>query len=512
MTSRILVVDAVPTNRIILRVKLSAAYYEVVQATSGQAALAMLRKSAPDLVIAAADLPDMSGRALCAAIRHKAQAGGPNQSSVPVPVVIMHTQDDPGERLASLAAGADDVLTRPIDDVVMLARLRSLLRARDAEAELQLRDDTRRALGLAEHSAEFAMPGRVRIVSTGVHPEVRAMVNRLQQRSDDHIEFVDADDALRDTGRAPDVVVVAEAPGGLGEGLALLPQLRANRATRQSALIYIAQPDQRREAASALDLGANDLMITGPDVDELTIRLKKQIARKRTNDRLRANMRDGLRAAVIDPLTGLYNRRYALPHMSRMAEQAQRMRRPYALLLADLDYFKQVNDDYGHTAGDAVLVTLAQRLKDNLRAADLIARWGGEEFLVAMPDTDRRSAQRTAERLCALMAKHPVTLPGDRRITVTLSIGVAIGLPSTDDTPVDLISRADQALYAAKNKGRNTVVMSDTVMALPSPEKRKPLPPAPKPNPRLAPPVEIEQARDTGTDGATIPPWGLSRT
>lgn len=506
MTSRILVVDAVPTNRIILRVKLSAAYYDVVQATSGQAALAMLRKTAPDLVMTAADLPDMSGRALCAAIRQKSDL----RPGVSIPVVILHGDEDPGERLASLAAGADDVVTRPVDDLVMLARLRALLRARDAEAELQLRDDTRRALGLAEHSAEFAMPGRVRIVSAGPQPEIRGLVNRLQQRSDDHIELLDTEDAFRDAGRAPDVVVVAEGCDDRAEGLSLLPQLRASRATRHSALLYIARPDQRKEAASALDLGANDLMMSIDDVDELAIRIKKQISRKRTNDRLRANMRDGLRAAVIDPLTGLYNRRYALPHMSRMAEQSQRLRRPYALLLADLDHFKQVNDDYGHAAGDAVLVTLAQRLRDNLRAADLIARWGGEEFLVAMPDTDRRSAQRTAERLCALMAKHPVTLPGDRRITVTLSIGVAIGLASGEDTPVDLVSRADQALYAAKNKGRNTVVMSDTVLSLPKAKARRALPPAPKPNPRLTQ-TEIEELRDTGTDGATIPPWGLSR-
>ncbi|MBP0484032.1 diguanylate cyclase [Sagittula salina] len=506
MASRILVVDAVPTNRIILRVKLSAAYYDVVQATSGQAALAMLRKAQPDLVLTAADLPDMSGRALCAAIRQKSMSGpGPA-----IPVVVMHDVDEPGERLASLAAGAEDVLTKPIDDVVMLARLRSLLRARDAEAELRLRDDTRRALGLAEHSAEFAMPGRVRVVSPGPQPEVRGLVNRLRARTDDHIELVDAEDAPRDTGHPPDVVVVIESPGIAGLGLSLLPQLRANRTTRQSMLIYIARPHQRKEAASALDLGANDLMTTGPDVDELVIRLKKQITAKRLGDRLRANMRDGLRAAVIDPLTGLYNRRYALPHISRLADQADALRRPYALLLADLDHFKQVNDDFGHAAGDAVLVALSHRLRDSLRAADLIARWGGEEFLIAMPDTDRRKAQRMAERLCAMMAKHPVTLSGNRRITVTLSIGVAIGMPAAHDKPADLVSRADSALYAAKNKGRNAVVMADTLRALPLAATRGPLPPAPKPNPRL-PPLDPLAQRDTGTDGATMPPWGLSR-
>ncbi|MBY6112845.1 diguanylate cyclase [Mameliella alba] len=456
MTGRILIVDSVPTNRIILRVKLSAAYYEVIQADCGATALSMLRKVSPDLVITATELPDMTGRALCAAINEM-------PLSIRIPVVVLHGEDDPGERLASLAAGADDVLTRPIDDLVMLARLRSLLRARDAEAELQLRDDTQRALGLAEQGAEFVRPGLVRLVSPPRLPETRLLNEGLAARIPDRIEVVDPEDALREQTPAPDVVVVAEPPGGTGEALTLLPQLRASRNTRHSALIYIAQPNHQREAASALDMGANDLLDSGLDLDELAIRLKKQVERKRTNDRLRANMRDGLQAAVCDPLTGLYNRRYAVPHVSRLADRANRQKRPYALLLADLDYFKQVNDSYGHAAGDAVLVTLAQRLKDNLRAADLISRWGGEEFLVAMPDADRTAAKRTAERLCRIMSRQPVTLPDGTQLTVTLSIGVAIGRPGHDVSPLDLIERADEALYAAKNKGRNTVVMADTV-------------------------------------------------
>jgi two-component system cell cycle response regulator len=509
MTARVLVVDAVPTNRIVLRVKLSAAFYDVVQAASGQAALTMMRKTNPDLVITAHDLPDMSGRSLCAAIRHRAPRNAPA-----TPVVIMHGEDDPGERLASLAAGADDVLTRPIDDLVMLARLRSLLRARDAEAELQLRDDTRRALGLGEASIEFAMPGRVRVISIGAQPDVRAMVNALQKNTTDHIQLVDADDAHKQSRPDPDVIVIAESPNGTGEGLGLLPQLRASRFTRHCSLIYIAHPGQRREAASALDMGANDLMAAGPNPSELAIRLKKQIARKRMNDRLRAQINDGLRAAVVDPLTGLYNRRYTLPHLTRMADRATEHRRAYALLVADLDHFKQVNDVYGHASGDAVLMALADRFRDNLRAADMVARWGGEEFLVAMPDTDRRSAQATAERLCRVMADRPVSLPDGRRITVTLSVGVATWSPGQNEQPLQLVERADEALYAAKNKGRNTVVMADTVTPMQSLRGSKTRPPVPLTahdkglGGRQA---GYDTGFDTGTDGVTMPPWNQPR-
>lgn len=467
MTGRILVVDAVPTNRIILRVKLAAAFYEVAQADTAASALDKIQQTLPDLVIISSDLPDMPGRDLCAALREA--ANDPH-----LPVVIIHSDNLPEERHHSLVAGADDVMTRPLDDQVMLARLRSLLRTRDAEAELKLREDTRRALGLEESPAEFDRPATVAFVPVGDIPTCKSLTHELSDALGANVELVDANNALRERRPSPDVIVIAEGRAANGQGLTLLAQIRANSFTRHSAVVYVARPHQEREAASALDMGANDLMVNGPDAQELAIRLRKQIARKRTNDRLREDMQDGLRAALTDPLTGLYNRRYTLPHLSRLTDRATQRRRPFSMLVLDLDFFKKVNDKHGHAAGDAVLVTLARRLKDNLRPSDLIARWGGEEFLVAMPDTDRNSATAIAERLCHIMAQRPIALPGGRRLTVTLSIGVSSLNLDSDDTPFTLIDKADQALYAAKNQGRNTVVLADTVRPMVPRRRKKP--------------------------------------
>ena len=472
MTGRILVVDAVPTNRIILRVKLAAAFYEVVQAASGHAAIAMIRKVRPDLILTACDLPDMSGRALCSAVQ-KSQIGQR------IPIVIIHGDECAEERLASLGAGADDVLTRPIDDIVMLARLRSLLRARDAEAELQLRGDTRRALGL-DYDAQALQetPGLVNLIPIGDFPGIGRLQEQLRVQTGHQVTLLDPENALREAGAAPDVIIIAEGRNSRAAGLTLLPQLRSASLMRHASIIYMAPPHQRREAANALDLGANDLLTGPPDPIEIAIRLKKQIARKRTADKLRADLHDGLRAAVADHLTGLHNRRYALPHIQRVAERAAGARRPYALLMADLDHFKQVNDQYGHAAGDAVLVALADRMRDNLRAADLMARWGGEEFLVAMPDTDMTAAKATAERLCKVMADRPVLLPDGQTVTVTLSVGVAVSRLNEPGGPVELIEQADRALYQAKHQGRNRVGLADRVIPLHR-RKHRPTPPPP---------------------------------
>jgi len=129
-------------------------------------------------------------------------------------------------------------------------------------------------------------------------------------------------------------------------------------------------------------------------------------------------------------------------------------------MVIDLDRFKLVNDTYGHAAGDAVLATVAERLRMNLRAVDLVARIGGEEFLVAMPDTGFEAAHMVAERMRAAVGDQPIRLAGGATLSVTLSIGLAMGPAGDAATPVDaLMARADQALMEAKAEGRNQVTV-----------------------------------------------------
>ncbi|MGR3377306.1 diguanylate cyclase [Salipiger abyssi] len=455
MTGRILIADGVPTNRIIMRVKLTAAYYEVLQAASGAEALLAVRREKPDLVLAATDLPDMTGRDFCTRLRAMPDAAD-------TPVILVHPQPDRGQRMRALAAGADDVLARPIDELVLQARLRSLLRARHAEDELRLRDDTRRALGLAEPPAGLEVPARIAIVPVQMDIPLRDGIAAMRSCLPDRFEEMTPEQALHLDAPVPEVFVIVDTGSMSGAGLSLLTQLRTSPDLRQTAIVYVTRADCRQEAASALDLGANDLLVNGFDPEELILRLPKQISRKRTADRLRANMQHGLRAAVTDPLTGLYNRRYALPHLARLSDRAAGQNRPYALLLADLDRFKQINDSHGHATGDAVLTEVARRISENLRVADLVARIGGEEFLVAMPDTGREAALRTAERLRRVIECSTVTLPGDgARIGTTVSIGVALARRGVTERPEALLDRADRALYKAKDAGRNRIALAE---------------------------------------------------
>ncbi|MGL4289307.1 MAG: diguanylate cyclase, partial [Phreatobacter sp.] len=162
---------------------------------------------------------------------------------------------------------------------------------------------------------------------------------------------------------------------------------------------------------------------------------------------------------ITDGLTGLHNRRYMESHLGTLVEQAAMRGKPLSVLILDIDFFKSVNDTYGHDAGDEVLREFAARVRKNVRGIDLACRLGGEEFVVIMPDTDAGVASIVAERIRARVAGEPFPIQkGARAIDITVSIGMA-QRRSNDDGADVVIKRADQALYRAKRDGRNRVVL-----------------------------------------------------
>ncbi|MDE3079763.1 MAG: diguanylate cyclase [Paracoccaceae bacterium] len=459
MTGRVLVVDDVSTNRIVLKVKLADACYEVLQAANGLTGLEIARREVPDVILLDPDLPDIGGIEVCRRLRA-------DPATRAIPIVMLTATDDAVSRCAALAAGADDFLSKPLDDQVLLARLRSLLRAQEAEAELSLRETTGRELGFAEPGAGFESPALVALVAARSEVALRWR-GLLSPHLAHRVVVQSRTEALADNRPVPDVFVIAADLDRSGDGLRLLSDLRSRTATRHCGICIALPARSPALAATAFDMGANDLIMLPFDPHELALRIDTLVRRKRLMDRLRASVRDELRASVRDPLTGLFNRRYALPHLSRLADRAQAAGKAFAVMALDLDRFKMVNDRWGHAAGDAVLVEVARRLGDNLRAVDLLARIGGEEFLVVMPDTGLAEARAAAERLCRVIEQGPFVLPGGAgTLQLTLSIGLAVGGGAPEaaapEAVADLLSRADLALLAAKAQGRNKVTVGMT--------------------------------------------------
>jgi two-component system cell cycle response regulator len=455
MSGRILVVDDIATNRVILRSKLAASYYEVVQAENGQEALDKALSCQPDLILLDIIMPDINGFEVCRKLKSDPRTQA-------IPVVIITALQDPLDRLKGLEAGADDFLTKPINDLALFSRLRNLLRSKFMLDELGLREKTSADLGLSDSVLTRGdipnPPAKVALVATT--PRMAAdWQDILATRPDISPSICSGEKTAMalEGDNMPDVFLIHARLGAFGDGLRLVSYLRSRPKSRHAAIVLVVPDEDQNRAAKGLDLGANDYVFDPVLPAELLARINGQIRRKRISDRLRNSVTDGLRLAVTDPLTGLYNRRYARQHLGKITDRARETGKGFALMLLDIDNFKAVNDTYGHATGDLVLKEFARRMLENLRGVDLISRLGGEEFLVAMPDTTKEQALVASERLRRVIEETPFeAAQSGRSLPVTVSVGVTFGNPNSPDVDC-LIGEADKALYASKSDGRNMV-------------------------------------------------------
>ena len=452
MTARVLVVDDVPANVKLLEARLSAEYFDVSTAASGHEALSICERADCDVVLLDVMMPDMDGFEVCRRIK-----GG--VATHHIPVVIVTALDQPSDRVKGLESGADDFLTKPVSDIALIARVRSLSRLKMMTDELRMRAVTSREIGIEsperEALAEAGRNGRVLMVD-----DRPALSERVQATlSTEHVVDMEGDptEALFHAAEGNYELVVVSLDLANFDGLRLCSQLRSLERTRNVPILAIAEADNNARLVRALEIGVNDYLVRPFDKHEVLARVRTQIRKKRYTERLRDSVQLSIEAAVTDPLTGLYNRRYMETHVGTLVDQAAARNKPLSVLVLDIDYFKSINDTYGHDAGDDVLQDFAIRIRKSIRGIDLACRYGGEEFVVVMPETDIAVATMVAERLRRRIASEPFPIQkGTRTIDVTISIGIAALAP--DDDAAAVIKRADQALYRAKRDGRNRVV------------------------------------------------------
>lgn len=459
MSGRILIIDAVATNRIVMKVKLLSAQYDAVACASHSEALAAFSLQRPDLIVLNMGDQTEDHYAFCRHLKDDPETSN-------ISIVCTGLADTSRARFTALDAGADDVLPNPVNDALLHAKIRSLLRTRHTPAELWMREGTQRALGFEETCSGFELPPRITLLSA--NPVLSTgLVARLNRINPLGIEVLGFDAVLKDRPETdqPDIFVIDSTTmrNPREDLFRLIADLRSRNQTRHIAQLVCLPPTALDTAAMALDLGSDDVVTSQIASDELSIRCAALSRRKRQQERLRTTVRDGLQAAVTDPLTGLYNRRYATPYLMEIAKQSKKTGQEFAVMMIDIDHFKLINDTHGHAAGDAVLIELANRLRNNLRAIDLIARVGGEEFLVALPHSTADQAQTAANRLRRLVNQTHFDI-GDKSgpLHVTISVGVAVGCAESTEmiSADDMCHQADDALYVAKTAGRDRVSLA----------------------------------------------------
>ena len=457
MPGRILVVEDSATNRLIVRTRLTQSYYDVVEAETGEDALEMVKDVQPDLIILDIMLPGIDGFEVCRRLKA-------SSDTLHIPVVMLTSLNDWDDRMRGLKVGADDFLTKPVEEVALLSRVASLVRMKVMIDELALRGETSCGLDssalIAIASAtsfpesrvlHVAMPGeRALDIKMAIESEIGAQV--------DHVAGLSAAVAAIDD--VPYDAILIETTIEDGDPLRLGSMIRARPETRQAATFLMVQDNQVALAHKALELGFNDFIVGDPDAIELTVRLRTQLRRKNYADTLRETMRTKMLQAVTDPLTGIYNRRYAHLHLEALVEKAHTKGGSLAILMLDLDRFKSVNDCYGHAGGDLVLRDFAERLQANVRAVDLVARMGGEEFMIALPDVTERVAGDVAERIRRAV-EAPAFIVSGEGLAANVTVSIGFSVLRAEETGAALLDRADQALYASKTSGRNRVTTAE---------------------------------------------------
>lgn len=456
MTARVLVVDDLEPNVKLLEAKLRAEYFDVLGAYSGQEAITLAVQEKPDIILLDVMMPGMDGFETCRRLKS-------DPETMHIPVVMVTALDQQADRIAGLEAGADDFLTKPVEDLALFARVRSLTRLKMMTDELRARYATGKDLGIVGKIDLEGNQNEARLFLIDDNPEQAArLVAAIGEDVEQIVHEADPETALARARTGDFDLIMVNLSIEAMDPLRLCSSIRSFEETRLTPILAVVRHGDTRKLVRALDIGVNDYVTRPVDRNELTARVTTQLRRKRYVDQLRSSFQVSLEMAVTDQLTGLYNRRYLASHLSAMFDRAYWTGRPLSVMVLDIDHFKNVNDTHGHDVGDKVLKEFAERIANSVRGIDLACRYGGEEFLIAMPDTDLAFASVVAERLRHEIANAKFNLNAGRD---ELNVTVSIGLSSTENGPEEdsaqkLIKRADEALYEAKSAGRNRVIKS----------------------------------------------------
>ncbi len=459
MSARLLVVDDNPLNVKLLAAKLTRDYYYVSTAENGVQAMQMAEADSPDLILLDVMMPEIDGFEVCRRLKA-------NPATAHIPIIMVTALSDLSDRVHGLEAGADDFLTKPINDIALMARVRSLLRLKMMMDEWRRREATAAEFAVTPGVQEESVPGG-RVLLLEDNPEDRRAVQNFLESIQLTSFCVDSVKvAIEEAQKGTYDLVMTSLDLQNDDGLLLCGQLRAREATRTLPILLMANEGEIDQVAKGLDLGANDYLLRPIEGSELVARARTQLRQKHHYDRLRQKNEQSLSLALVDPLTGAFKRRYLDAHLPKMMGRFCTDKHPMSVLYFDIDFFKKINDTYGHAMGDIVLKEVVKRVTQSLRPLDLVVRAGGEEFVAIMPESELKTAMAVGERLRGAIANVPFFLPGyEKPLSVTISIGVASIKLEGVDTADYILKRADAALYKAKQEGRDKVIGENEVSA-----------------------------------------------
>ena len=457
MSIQVLIVDDIAFNVKLLESKLAYEFYETIVATNGAEAIEAAKKYKPDIILMDIMMPTMDGFEATKIIKEDPELHH-------IPIIMLTALSTQQDKVKGLQCGAEDFLTKPINENALLSRLRSLIRLKTLLDELMLRDKTNLSFGI---NAKESIEKRNKISGKNVLIIDDDTINI--SNATEKLSVVDINvDATSSTQQAITMsqskeysLVIISTQMVDNDGLRAFSHLRAQSHLRNSPFLMYVDAGDEMTLNRGLELGIDDYLVSPLDMNELLARCVTQIKRKNFQDALKDNVRTAVNEAIKDPLTNMYNRRYLDEHLKQYIAQTSNHLKNMSIIMVDIDHFKEINDTYGHQVGDEVLKEFSKRMLFSTRAGDFCARYGGEEFAIILSYTNKKVIHIVAERIRGLIenSNFPISINPPGSIKCTASFGIAN--IREGDTPESLIKRADDCLYQAKSSGRNKVVSED---------------------------------------------------